>query len=405
MFVLGQGKGNSGKSNSSGRHKGHSTSQTRSFLVKTSGLCLLDRKSISHWIDQYCQGDIFIKLTISITRDTKRVDTTSTSRRRRLHHNTSRFESATSTMTRLAHFVSTFKALLIASLLLHQAHLTNAVSLSDFTPEASNLTASCEAVYTAQIPGCNAIDFQSPTSTQATCSSSCIQALVDTNSQVYTACSSDPQNNVQLIAAFLNGAGIQDLCPNVVVTTLVAGNYVQTTTPSTTPSGKITATVTADGNGGVVAASTTTIVTSTSSVSGVTMGSQVMEGTSVLVIPSSVSGSMSDGIIVDTRTPTVQLPTATSVTTVAASTTKSHIVTSTTNTASPLNTVTSTSTTTVSSTTSTSAHPSSSTSCASAEHGGSPFNYCTTNLASSGYITDSAALALVVGVGALLFLV
>lgn len=319
-------------------------------------------------------------------------------------------------MTRLAHYVSTSKVLLIASLLLHQSHLTNAVSLSDFIPEASNLTTSCEAVYTAQIPGCNAIDFQSPTSTQATCSSSCIEALVNTNSQVYTACSSDPQNNVQLIAAFLNGAGIQDLCPNVVVTTLVAGNYVQTITPSTTSSGKITATVTADGNGGVIAASTTTTVTSTSSLSGMTMGSQVMARTSVLVVPSSVSGSMSDGIIVDTRTPTVQMSThpastVTSVATITTSTTNSHVVTTTspsaTNTGSALNTIASTTTTIVSSTTPTSNTPSSSTSCASAEHGGSPFNYCTTNgnSASSVHIIDSAALALVVGMGALLFLV
>jgi len=316
-------------------------------------------------------------------------------------------------MTRLAYCASTFKVFLVAGLLLNQSQLTNAVSLSDFIPEASNLTASCEAVYTAPIPGCAAIDFQSP-NTPATCGSSCIEALVKTNFQVYNACSSDPQNNVQLIAAFLSGTGIQALCPNVVVTTLVAGNFVQTTTPSTTSSGKVTATVTADSDGSVIGASTTTTVVSTSSLSGMTMGSQVMVGTSVLVISSSLSGSTSDGIIVDTRTPTVPVSThhvssTTSTTTSIASSSSSHVVMtaspSTTNTAPPLNTVTSTSTTTISSTTPTSGTVSSSTSCASAEHGGSPFDYCTTNSAFSTQITDSAGLALIVGVAALLLLI
>jgi len=315
-------------------------------------------------------------------------------------------------MTRLIEVVPNSRTLILVGLLLLQTLLVNAVSLSDFTPEAYNLTASCEAVYTAQIAGCNAIDFQSPTATQATCSSSCIQALVNTNSQVYDACSTDPQNNVQLIGAFLSGAGIQDLCPNVVVTTLVAGNFVSTTTASTTSSGKITATVTADGDGNVVGASTTTTMASATSLSGTTMGSQVMQGTSVLVIPatpSSVSGSLSDGIIVDTRTPAAPLSTNHATTTLAvtaaSSISSSHIVTimpsSTAGTSSSLDIVTSTSTNIVSSTSPASSSAVVSTACASAEHGGSPFDYCNTNSASSVDLTDWSAVVMLVGMAAL----
>ena len=297
---------------------------------------------------------------------------------------------------------------IITAGLLSQTPLVTAVSLSDFAPYATNLTAPCQAVYTAQIPGCNANDFTLVSSSSSpgggsggtysnndktSCSSGCIQGMVSINSQVWHACSGVPQDNEEIVAAFLGGKGIQDLCPNVVVTTLGANNAVQTSTVTTigeaTESGQSMATVSELGGGSAVSATSTTQIT--------------------------MSTSMTEGIVVDPSSPTL-IPHSTgepSVVFSGTSTMSFDSTFSTASTSSAVATVTSIFTTTAHSTMSTSSFiidtssqistatqnaasaksttAPTTTVCADAEHGASPFSYC--NAAPPSTVTEGSKLA------------
>lgn len=301
-------------------------------------------------------------------------------------------------------------ATILAASLLSQTSLVNAVSLSDFAPYATNLTAPCQAVYTAHIPGCNATDFTLVSSSSSpggsggsggtynnndktSCSSGCIQGMVSINSQVWNACSGEPQDNEEIVAAFLSGKGIQDLCPNVVVTTLGANNAVQTSTVTTidgsTQSGPSMATVTELGGGSAISAtSTTQVPMSTSMTEGIVVDpssptlvphssgepSMVFSGTSTMSFDSTFStAAMSSAEATVTSTFTT-----TGTSTMTASSfvidTSSRVSTATQNAESAKSTTAPTTTV-----------------CADAEHGASPFNYC--NAAPSSTVTEGSKLA------------
>jgi len=87
--------------------------------------------------------------------------------------------------------------------------LSNAVSLADMTPRATGLPPTCEAVYTAQIYGCTATDFQTNQ-----CSSSCINALYGVAQAISHACAGQGITGQNLVVAFLAGVGPQQLCHN-----------------------------------------------------------------------------------------------------------------------------------------------------------------------------------------------
>jgi hypothetical protein len=87
--------------------------------------------------------------------------------------------------------------------------LSNAVSLSDMTPRATGLPPMCEAVYTSQIYGCSAQDFQTNQ-----CSSSCVNALYGIAQAISHACAGQGVTGQNLVVAFLAGVGPQQLCHN-----------------------------------------------------------------------------------------------------------------------------------------------------------------------------------------------
>jgi hypothetical protein len=294
---------------------------------------------------------------------------------------------------------------ILAAGLFSQTPLVSAVSLSDFAPYATNLTAPCQAVYTAQIPGCNANDFTLVSSSSSpggsgggtysnngktSCSSGCIQGMVSINSQVWDACSGESQDNEEIVAAFLGGKGIQDLCPNVVVTTLGVNNAVQTTSTVTmvdgpTQSGPSMATVTELGGGsasmgGVSSTSTTQIAMSTSMTEGIVVDpssptlaphssgepSMIFSGTSTMSYDSTFStASMSsvEATITSTFTTTSHSTVSTSSFIID---TSSRVSTATQNAESAKSTTAPTTTV-----------------CADSKHGASPFNYCNAAPASS----------------------
>ena len=85
----------------------------------------------------------------------------------------------------------------------------NAVSLADMTPRATGLSDTCNAVYTSQIYGCAASDFQ----TQE-CSSTCISALYGLSQAIDHACANQGVTGENLVVAFLAGVGPQQVCHN-----------------------------------------------------------------------------------------------------------------------------------------------------------------------------------------------
>ena len=87
--------------------------------------------------------------------------------------------------------------------------LSNAVSLADMTPRATGLPPTCEAVYTSQIYGCSATDFQTNQ-----CSSDCINALYGVAQAISHACAGQGVTGQNLVVAFLAGVGPQQLCHN-----------------------------------------------------------------------------------------------------------------------------------------------------------------------------------------------
>lgn len=97
--------------------------------------------------------------------------------------------------------------LFIAFLLVLQ--LASAVTLNDFTPRLTDLTGTCKTVYTSDINGCDGQDFQS-----RDCSSSCLSALLSLGSAVRSSCQGQKYDGSNIISAFMNGQGVQDLCDN-----------------------------------------------------------------------------------------------------------------------------------------------------------------------------------------------
>jgi hypothetical protein len=83
-----------------------------------------------------------------------------------------------------------------------------AATLNDFTPRQSDLTGDCKAIYTSQIAGCTASDFQNQK-----CSATCISALMSVGASVRKSCQGQAQSGT-IIAAFLNSQGTNKLCPN-----------------------------------------------------------------------------------------------------------------------------------------------------------------------------------------------
>ncbi|KEQ60410.1 uncharacterized protein M437DRAFT_54419 [Aureobasidium melanogenum CBS 110374] len=97
--------------------------------------------------------------------------------------------------------------LFIAFLLVLQ--FASAVTLNDFTPRLTDLTGACKTIYSSDIDGCDGGDFQT-----RDCSSSCLSALLALGSSVRSSCQSQQYGASNIIAAFMNGQGIQDLCNN-----------------------------------------------------------------------------------------------------------------------------------------------------------------------------------------------
>lgn len=88
-----------------------------------------------------------------------------------------------------------------------------AVSLNDFTPRLTDLTGACQKLYTTTIDGCEQEDF-----TQGKCSASCVNALLSLGTSVRKSCEGQGEQGT-IIAAFLNGQGSSQLCPNAEGTT------------------------------------------------------------------------------------------------------------------------------------------------------------------------------------------
>ena len=101
------------------------------------------------------------------------------------------------------HLMTSLIALL--SLILSQ---TLAVSLNDFTPRLTDLTGACQTLYTTTIDGCEQEDF-----TKGKCSASCVNALIALGTSVRKSCEGQGEQGT-IIAAFLNGRGTSQLCPN-----------------------------------------------------------------------------------------------------------------------------------------------------------------------------------------------
>ncbi|KAG9641415.1 hypothetical protein KCU64_g12548, partial [Aureobasidium melanogenum] len=95
----------------------------------------------------------------------------------------------------------------IAFLLILQ--LASAVTLNDFTPRLTGLSGTCKTVYTSDINGCDGQDFQS-----RDCSSSCLSALLSLGSAVRGSCQGQQYDGSNIVSAFMNGQGVQDLCDN-----------------------------------------------------------------------------------------------------------------------------------------------------------------------------------------------
>jgi len=84
-----------------------------------------------------------------------------------------------------------------------------AVTLNDFTPRLTDLTGTCQTIYTSTIDGCVGQDFES-----GECSSSCVSALLSLGSAIRTACQGQHNDGSNIIAAFIKGQGAQNLCKN-----------------------------------------------------------------------------------------------------------------------------------------------------------------------------------------------
>jgi hypothetical protein len=114
--------------------------------------------------------------------------------------------------------------------LLPWAAVANSVSLSDFTPKITSLSSQCQAVYTTTIPGCKVSDF---TNSAHTCSTSCLNGLVQINALVNQNCADDDVEETSIIGLFLLGQAIQLLCSVAVVTTTTGSTEATTKATST----------------------------------------------------------------------------------------------------------------------------------------------------------------------------
>ncbi|KAK6005001.1 hypothetical protein QM012_007780 [Aureobasidium pullulans] len=88
-------------------------------------------------------------------------------------------------------------------------HLASAVTLNDFTPRLTDLTGKCKTIYTSDIDGCDGQDFQTKD-----CSSSCLSALLSLGSAVKSSCQGQNYGGSNIVSAFMDGQGVQNLCSN-----------------------------------------------------------------------------------------------------------------------------------------------------------------------------------------------
>lgn len=102
--------------------------------------------------------------------------------------------------------------------------LINAVALSNMAPKAEGLPEACNAVYTEQIDGCTATDFETQT-----CSPACYEALVALQQPIQQACAGQVQGE-NLVVAFLAGVGPSAICHNA-----ASLSTVSMTTAATSP--------------------------------------------------------------------------------------------------------------------------------------------------------------------------
>ncbi|KAF2462198.1 hypothetical protein BDY21DRAFT_268366, partial [Lineolata rhizophorae] len=118
----------------------------------------------------------------------------------------------------------------VALLFFYAADLARAVSLSNFTPRMSGLTAECNAVYTIEIPRCQESDF-----TDGACSANCVNSLLQLTAAIQDACDAEDVEADSIIGVFLSGAGVPSICGNVVITTVTAGRPTSTRGESVAP--------------------------------------------------------------------------------------------------------------------------------------------------------------------------
>jgi hypothetical protein len=85
----------------------------------------------------------------------------------------------------------------------------SAVTLNDFTPRLTDLTGTCQTIYTSNIDSCVGQDFET-----GECSSSCVSALLSLGSAIRNSCQGQHDDGSNIIAAFLKGQGAQNLCRN-----------------------------------------------------------------------------------------------------------------------------------------------------------------------------------------------
>ncbi|KAF1945974.1 hypothetical protein EJ02DRAFT_14414 [Clathrospora elynae] len=163
------------------------------------------------------------------------------------------------------------------------------VSLASFIPSIENLPLQCNIVYNAQIPGCVANDF----SQGATCSRACVQGIVLIAEAVLRKCKDVDVGETSIIGVFLNGFGIQSLCPGVTVTTSSDGGG--STSTSTEATNTLTAVTTTSSS---TTKATSTLATSTSETSSAAQASSLSSSTGGLTLDPNASGTLATSIAI-----------------------------------------------------------------------------------------------------------
>jgi hypothetical protein len=95
------------------------------------------------------------------------------------------------------------------------------VSLDDFTPRNTGLTADCESAYDQVIPGCIASDFTN--GNPNSCSRTCVNGLLNIQRLIQSQCADVIVDDRSLVGLFKLGSGIPILCPNFKVETATLG--------------------------------------------------------------------------------------------------------------------------------------------------------------------------------------